>query len=270
MKPRFSTCLLSIAALMIAVSASFAQHVETGFLNRVVKIGPTEYRYVVYLPREFTRKETWPVIVALHGGGEYGSDGMRHTNVGLAPAIRRNPERFPAIVIFPQAKADGAPGWQLEGGTAAIAALDRSIKEFRGDPTRVILTGYSAGGNGTWSIASRYPERFAAIVPVCSFVTRFTGVASKVEYPPLAPAGADPHGYVAQKVSKLPVWMFHGDADKTVLPDDSRKMFAALKAIGANVRYSELPGVNHNAWDPAYGNAELIDWMLRQRRRSEK
>ena len=205
------------------------------------------------------------MIVALHGGGEYGSDGMRHTNVGLAPAIRRNPERFPAIVIFPQAKADGKPGWQLAGGEAAIAAIDKAIKDFSVDPKRVVLTGYSAGGNGTWSLASRYPDKFAAIVPVCAFVSRFTGRASAIDYPALAP-GADPHTEIAKKVAKLPIWMFHGAKDDVVLPDESRKMFDALKKLGADASYTELPNANHNAWDPAYGNEELIKWMLSQRR----
>ncbi|MEO7660446.1 MAG: PHB depolymerase family esterase, partial [Pyrinomonadaceae bacterium] len=169
MKVRMS-CLLSVM-LAFAVLSAMSQHIETGFLNRSVMVNGVEYQYVVYVPQEFTRKQTWPVIVALHGGGSYGSHGLKHTDGGFARAIRLNPERFPMIVVFPQAKADGTPGWQLEGGKAALAALDKSIKEFNGDPKRVILTGLSAGGNGTWSIASRYPERFAAIVPVCGFVS---------------------------------------------------------------------------------------------------
>jgi predicted peptidase len=163
------TLFLSIFAFAVVYSTSVvAQKIETGFLDRSVAVGGVEYRYQVYVPREFNRKQKWPMIVALHGGGEYGSDGMKQTNVGLAPAIRRNPERFPAIVIFPQARADGKPGWQLDGGEAAIAAIDKAIKEFSGDAKRVVLTGYSAGGNGTWSLASHYPDKFAAIVPVCN------------------------------------------------------------------------------------------------------
>jgi len=253
-------------ALMPALVA--AQKIETGFLNRTVKVGGSEFRYVVYVPREFDRKKTWPVIVALHGGGEYGSDGLSQTAGGLARAIRLNPERFPAIVVFPQSKADGTPGWHLEGGKAALAALDKSLKEFRGDPKRVVLTGYSAGGNGTWSISLRYPERFAAIVPICGFVSKRAGRTSGVNYPSLAPASAgDVFEFVAKRVAALPIWIFHGDADASVSVDESRKMFAALRAQNANVTYTELPGVDHNAWDPAYARADLIEWMLKQRRR---
>lgn len=252
--------------LFMALAASVAaQKVETGFLNRAVIVNAVEYRYQVYVPREFNQKKKWPIIVALHGGGEYGSDGMRHTNVGLAPAIRRNPERFPAIVIFPQAKADGRPGWQLGGGEAAIAALDKTIKEFKGDPRRVVLTGYSAGGNGTWSLASGYPIKFSAIVPVCAFVSAFRGRSTPVLYPALA-AGNDPHTEIAKNVSSIPTWIVHGAKDDVVLPDESRRMFEALKKLGGNVKYTELANANHNAWDPAYSDAELIAWMLAQKR----
>ncbi len=244
-----------------------AQKVETGFLDRTVVVNKTEYRYQVFVPRGFTRSKTWPVIIALHGGGEYGNDGIRQTNGFLARAIRLNPERFPAIVIFPQAHADGTPGWQLEGGQAAMAALDKAIKEFNGDPKRVILTGLSAGGNGTWSLASRNPERFAAIVPVCGSIAGRKGGTSGIYYPALAPADAgDPYAFIAKKVATIPVWIFHGDADKSIPVEESRNMAAALRAIGANVQYTELPGVAHNAWDPAYARADLIEWMLKQRR----
>jgi predicted peptidase len=256
-----------IAAMAMTASQLSAQKLETGFLDRSVVVNKTEYRYQVFVPRGFTRTKTWPVIVQLHGGGEYGNDGLKHTAGGLASAIRVNPERFSAIVVFPQAHADKTPGWQLEGGQAALAQLDRTIKEFNGDPRRVILTGYSAGGNGTWSIASRYPERFAAIVPICGFVAERKGRTSGVDYPSLAPAdAADVHLFVARRVSGIPIWIFHGDADKSVDVEVSRKMAAALRAVGANVQYTELPGIGHNAWDPAYARADLIEWMLKQRR----
>lgn len=256
-----------VAAIAMTASQLSAQKLETGFLDRAVIVNKTEYRYQVYVPRGFTRTKTWPVIIALHGGGSYGDDGLKQTDGGFARAIRLNPERFPAIVIFPQAHADGTPGWQLEGGLAAMAALGKAIKEFNGDPKRFILTGLSAGGNGTWSIASRYPEQFAAIVPICGFIFKFKGTTSGIDYPALPPADAgDPYAFIAKKVATITVWIFHGDADKTVTVEESRKMAAALRAIGANVQYTEFPGVDHNAWDPAYARADLIEWMLKQRR----
>ena len=251
----------------LAVIDLCAQKLETGFLNRAVTINGTGYRYQVYVPREFDRRKLWPVILFLHGGGEYGSDGMRQTNVGLATAVRRDPDRFPAVIVFPQAKLDNTPGWQLEGGKAAMAALDKSVKEFHGDMKRIYLTGLSAGGNGSWYLASQYPERFAAALIICGFIFEFEGRSTSVHYPALAPKSeTDPYAYIAGRVSRIPIWLFHGDADGSVTVEESRKMFAALKKAGADVQYTELPGVNHNAWDTAYSRATVIEWMLRQRR----
>jgi predicted peptidase len=257
-----------LAAAILAVTPAWARAVETGFLDRAVSVAGVEYRYQVYVPRGFDPAKRWPVILALHGGGEYGSDGLRTAQGELARAIRQHPERFPAVVIFPQAKADGKPGWQQQGGEAALAAVDRAIAEFHGDPVRVYLTGYSAGGNGAWSLAYRYPQRFAAVVVICGFVTDFTGKTSGVKYPAIAPAtDGDPYAAVARRVGGLPIWLFHGDADKSVSVEESRHMAAALKAMGAEVRYTELPGVDHNSWDAAYNDAAMAAWLFAQRRR---
>jgi predicted peptidase len=208
------------------------------------------------------------VILALHGGGEYGNDGLRQTEGGLARAIRHHADRFPALVVFPQSHADDTPGWQMTGGDAALAAIDKTIAEFNGNPLRVYLTGYSAGGNGSWYLASHHPKRFAALVVVCGFISSFHGTTSGVWYPAIASASApDPYAFVAKQVSTLPIWIFHGDADKSVSVEESRNMLKALKAIGANVQYTAVAGVDHNAWDPAYERADLIEWMLKQSRK---
>ena len=259
---------LTLLLLLAAVSAA-AQPVETGFLDRAVTVDGQEYRYQVYVPRTFSRGTKWPIVLSLHGGGEYGSDGIRQTAGALANAIRRFPERLPAIAVFPQARADKTPGWHLAGGRAALAALDRTMTEFNGDPERVYLTGYSAGGNGTLFLASRHPDRFAALLVICPFVAEFRGTTSGVLYPSLAMAGdSDPYASVARRIAHLPTWFFHGDADPAVSVDESRKMTAALKAAGASVQYTELPGVNHDAWTPAYARPDVFEWLLRQKRAS--
>ena len=267
LKEHAAVVFLALVIVLACVVPAGAQSRETGFLNRSVIVDGSEYRYQVYVPREFQSTTKWPVILSLHGGGEYGSDGIRQTSIGLASVIRRFPERVPAIVVFPQAHADGKPGWHGAGGRAALAALDSAIVEFSGDRSRIYLTGYSAGGNGSWYLASQHPERFAAVVVVCGFASEFRGTTTGILYPSLATTThADPFAAVAHRVARLPVWMFHGDADKIVPVTESRGMFSALEAAGANVQYTELPGVAHDAWNPAYDRADLLVWLLKQRK----
>jgi predicted peptidase len=147
----------------------------------------------------------------------------------------------------------------------ALKALDQSIKEFKGDPDRVYLTGLSMGGYGTWDLAYKNPRRFAALVPICGGI-RPPGKVPAPNAGPFADPGADPYALVAQKVGRTPVWIFHGGADTTVAPAESRKMNDALKAAGGDVRYTEYEGVGHNSWDKAYAEPDFMTWLLSQHR----
>lgn len=252
----FATAFAMI--LLLALPAS-SRAPETGFLNRTVSVGAETYRYQVYVPRDWNKKQKWPVILFLHGAGERGDDGFVQTEVGLGTAIRRHVERFPAVVVMPQCRKE--VWWQSEAMTAqALAALEQSIKEFNGDRARLYLTGLSMGGYGTWAMAAKYPGKFAAYAPICGGVRVPERLRAQVQLPP--EMEKDPYAYVAQKVGQTPVWIFHGGADPVVPPDESRKMNEALKAAGGNAKYTEYEKVGHNSWDKAYAEPELMKWML--------
>ena len=249
---------LALAALF-AASPAVAR--ETGFLDRTVTVAGQRHAYQVYIPRGVTRTRGMPVILALHGAGERGSDGRLQTEVGLGGAIRRHADRWPAIVVFPQAPAERL--WQ-NSTDIALAALDAAEREFGTDRNRTYLAGLSMGGNGAWKIAYESPRRFAALVVICGFVEP---IATR-DYRAIVPAGtADPFAEVARRIAHLPVWIVHGEADTVVPVADSRRMAAALRASGADVTYKELPGGNHNAWDPGFGDPELPKWLLAKRRK---
>ncbi len=258
---------LLLALTMLTVScATMPSEPQTGFLNRTITSEGREYRYVVWVPQEFDQAKQWPVLLALHGAGERGEDGIRPTQVGIGSAIRWNPDRFPMIVVMPQVPTDER--WLDAPARAAMAALEASIREFHGNRARVYLTGMSMGGYGTWALAYEHPEVFAAIAPVCGGILPFEKAKSTRQLP--ATIGSDdPHAMVAERLADLPIWIFHGANDDLILPTESRKMNAALRLVGADVRYTEFPDANHNAWDPAYGTPELWQWMLSQRRVAE-
>jgi predicted peptidase len=246
--------------------AADAQSVERGLLERLVTVDGTAYRYRIYVPPGWSKATLWPVILSLHGGGGYGIDGVKQTDEGLAPAIRRHPDRFPALAVFPQAPANGTPGWQAIGGRIALAALDKTLEEFNGDESRVTLTGLSIGGNGAWYLSYHHPQRFAGLLVVCGFVGARKGTTYPILYPSLIPGMADPSTAIAQRLARIPTWIFHGADDHTVPVEQSRRMAAALRAVGAPVQYTELPRVDHNAWDFTYDRPDVARWLLQQRR----
>ncbi len=235
----------------------------TGFVDHVVVVNGRTYPYTVYVPRGFTSEKAWPVVLFLHGAGERGDDGVRQLQIGAAAAIRSHPERVPAVVVFPQCPA--GERWIGEPAEAALAALEKTMAAYHGDPKRVALTGLSLGGYGTWHLALLHPDRFAALVPVCGGIVP-AGSATSVRQSPLTAGAADPYAFTARALRHVPVWIFHGADDPVVLPSEGRKMAEALRAAGGDVKYTEYPGVGHDAWDRAYAESGLWSWLLLQRR----
>jgi len=246
-----------IFALYLAALAANAA-TEAHFLNRTVTVNGTEYRYVVSVPGDWTAAKTWPIVLFLHGSEERGDDGVAQSKAGLANAVRNHAGHFPAIVVMPQCRLKVS--WEAPAMEAQImAALDASAKEFNGDPQRTYLTGFSMGGYGTWLIGARHPTRFAALVVVCG----------GIQWPaPHKIRREEPYMAVADKVAGIPVWIFHGSADRNVSVTESREMAKLLRGREGEVRYTEYKGVGHESWDRAYNEPELPTWLFGHRLRN--
>lgn len=237
---------LGLMTATMAPLAAQEQTAQRGFITEVWR-SPTgeKVAFDMFIPYTYTGQEAYPLILFLHGAGEREGGKNKPVDVGIGPAIRKYGEKeFPFFVLFPRCRANR--NWMADGDDAqrALAILDFVQKKYNIDPKRIYLTGLSLGGFGTWSLAAKYPDRWAAIVPICG--------------------GGNPEW--AEKIKHIPVWCFHGDQDKAVRVELSRKMIQALKAVGASPRYTEYPGVGHNCWDLAYNTKELYAWLLSQKR----
>lgn len=220
---------------------------DTGFLNRAVTLSKQSHRYQVFVPSDYTPKRTWPVIVDLHGNGAQGTDGIRQTAHFLPDKIRLASTAFPVIVVFPQA-AIGTTWTTPEMQELVIAELNATMAEFKGDERRVYLTGFSMGGTGVYSIASRWPERFAGLVAIAG----------------TPPIQAD---ILAVSISRLPCWIFHGTDDERVSVALARTLAAAFKNVGAPVRFTEYQDTDHgSSADKAYAEPDFVPWLLAQQR----
>jgi predicted peptidase len=252
------TAALALSAAALLPPPALAKKAETGFLDRSVNIAGNTYKYEVFVPEDWTPSKKWPVILFLHGAGERGDDGLVQTEVGIGTAIRRDRKRFPAIVVMPQCRKDV---WWSDPvmSDVVMQSLAEAQKEFHGDPLRLYLTGLSMGGYGTWYLGAKYPGRFAALVPICG------GVLPPDQSRAHSPSDMTPYNEAAKKIgTRTPVWIFHGGADEIVPPAESQRMADAMKSLKgeAEVHYTEYPGVNHNSWDKAYAEPDLLTWLL--------
>jgi predicted peptidase len=220
------------------------------------------FRYQVFVPARRDPSGT-PVVLFLHGSGERGDDGRRQLLAGLGPWLEKNADSFPALVVLPQVPKDEE--WLGRNARMALAALEAASTEFHADPQRTYLTGMSMGGYGTWELALMQPQRFAALVPVCAAITapRIGRTTLRVDQ---VADQTDPYTAVATRLRGVPVWMFHGADDTVVPPTDARLIAQAAQRAGADLRYTELPGVGHNAWDPTYRDPAMWAWLFQQRR----
>jgi pimeloyl-ACP methyl ester carboxylesterase len=143
----------------------------------------------------------------------------------------------------PSATPEGPPkGWpELE--TDLLAMLDDALASYHGDPDRQYLTGVSYGGFGTWHLASKHPDRFAAIVPV-------VGYGHPDLMPPIAAA-------------KIPIWCFAGGRDATVKAKYFYPGLNRLEQLGHDAfRFSIEADMGHDVWTRVYAGHDVYDWML--------
>ncbi len=256
MRPRLALLLLLSLFCCCVHAAGSARWVE-----RSATVGGLAYRYQVFVPVGWTPARRWPVVLFLHGSGERGDDNRKQLSQGLPPWLREHGANFSAVVVVPQAPE--SHDWNGIAEAMAMRALDDSVREFHGDRRRLYLTGLSMGGFGAWQLALDHPHVFAAAAIICGAILPLPDELSLLVEG--IPPKVDPYAWVAAHIGALPVWIFHGAADDVVPPADDRRLYAALQARHAEVRYTEFPGVNHGSWVPAYALPELWPWMFSHR-----
>lgn len=199
--------------------------------------------YLLYLPENYSDTgEKAPLMLFLHGRGEsYGPLSM----VAKWGPPRRLAAGEPMNYIVASPQCPGDSFWSRDDQQKRLLELLAHLKQtYRVDDDRIYLTGLSMGGFGTWRLAADHPEMFAAAVPVCG--------------------RGDPQ--TAERLTKLPIWAWHGTDDTAVPFQNSVDMVEAIKAAGGTkVRFTSLEHIGHASWQAAYQSADLYAWLDRQR-----
>ncbi len=249
---------------LLLQTVAFAQD-KTLFQKKTFVQGTDSLPYRILMPANFDPAKQYPVVFFLHGRGESGTDNEKQLVHGsklfLRDDVRMN---FPAIVIFPQCPessywsnvdivtdAKGKRSFNFLKGGRPTFAMDMAMKllakvrkESYVDQDRIYVGGLSMGGMGTFEILRRKNSWFAGAFAIC---------------------GGDNVGNV-KKYRNTPLWVFHGGKDDVVPPVYSELVVNELKKLGSTVKFTLYPNANHNSWDPAFAEPELLRWLFAQKR----
>jgi predicted peptidase len=237
-----STLLLVGCQSGMAVLGTTEQFPQgTGFVQTEIKVDGESKPVWVFVPRNYHPDKKYPAILFLHGLWEKGNGDTKVLSAGLGPVIAQDPDHWPFITVFPQ-----SPGnWKgPDRERLALAALDYAQKHWSIDEDRVILAGLSYGGLGVWEIGSRNSDRFAALVPVSGHS---------------APE-------VVGRLLMMPIWAFASRNDPWVKAENSLLMCNAIDARGGKARLTEFEAGEHDCWELAVSESDLVTWMLQQKR----
>jgi len=199
--------------------------------------------YYLYFPQDYeiNPQKEFPILLFLHGGGESG-DTLGALKKNGPPKLIVQGKQFPFLILAPQ-----NPHQKKWWNTRAVnQLLDSIIENNRVDKKRIYVTGLSRGGGAAWEMAVQYPEKFAALAVVC---------------------GMAPLPYAAWIDKNMPIWVFHGEKDKSIPISESENMVDKLKQMGYDVQFTRYPNVGHDSWVQAYATEELYEWFANQRRK---
>jgi predicted peptidase len=220
--------------------------------------------YRILLPASFDSSKKYPLVIFLHGALQKGTENEAQLNIGGRYFLREeNRNRFPAIILFPQCPADDSWAYfetQLDS-TSGLATkwffpfrkeptpvvllvkhlLDSLINLHYVDVSKIYLGGLSQGGMGVFDMVARYPDLFAAAFPIC---------------------GAGRVSTSKNFAGEVALWIFHGEKDDIVPARFARDYYKQLSRLGADVRYTEYPGVFHNSWVNAFNEPDLLPWLF--------
>ncbi|MCF6159200.1 MAG: hypothetical protein E3K32_11695 [wastewater metagenome] len=212
----------------ITASASYPPQ-QVGLQRKLISLGERKGEYFVYIPSNYVPDTSWPVVMALHGVGE---SGYR----SIMAWLRSSAHNDDFIFIAPSYGI--GLWWKDEAENLVLSILERIKQDYHIDTNRIYLTGFSSGAHGTWYMAIRYPDLFAAISPI---------------------AGECPTPSLLGNLLHVPVYILHGTRDMVIPVEAARDAYARLKKLGYSVIYEELPEEKHRF--PMAESEKVLHWF---------
>jgi len=199
------------------------------------------YDYLLYLPSEYsTQAKEYPLVIYLHGGSQKGTDLNKLKTYGLPYLVDKGTD-FDFIIASPQCPDNKY--WSTDNWFDSLY-LDLKSK-YRIDTSKVYLTGISMGGYGVFITAMDFPDKFAALIPLCggcndSDTTRICNL------------------------SNIPIWAFHGTDDDKIPFRETERIVDALEECDGKIKFTPIENEGHNIQYMYENNPDIYDWMLKQ------
>lgn len=217
------------------------------------------FKYRLFIPTS-SEQEKLPILLWLHGAGEYGRDNLLHLRWFDRIFIDSDHlEKYPFFVLAVQYPRENpmwfrsTRGWARgkspkdDMGEIAIDVLRSVMKKYPIDSDRVYVAGISDGGGGCWEIVSRHPDLFAAAMPM---------------------AGGPTNSSILQKLIKVPIWAFNNSNDHLSPVEPIQQAVNEINRLGGIAHLTSDEGTVHDCWTAAFLNHDVVEWMLHQRRGS--
>jgi predicted peptidase len=194
----------------------------------------SQIRYAVSVPESYDGREEVPLVLSLHYG--WGGDGSPPRNYGeghmrllVEPALRE----LGAIIVAPDIPAPARRWSEPSSDRAVMELLDHVRAEYRIDPDRILVTGFSLGGHGTWFMAAEHPEIFSAAIPMAGW--------------------AQPDWL--EKMGDMPLYVIHARNDEVVPFAAAEEAVAAAEAKGIPVELVVVEKLTH------YDTARYVTYL---------
>ncbi len=180
----------------------------------------SRYDYLLYLPKDYAENNhKYPLLIYLHGGGQKGNDLNKLKAYG-PPYLVDKGRNYPFIIASPQCP-DGKY-WSTEDWFDAL--YTELTSTYRIDKRRIYVTGISMGGYGAWQVAVDYPDKFAAVIPLCGGLNDSTQVC---------------------RIKRIPVWTFHGTKDDLIAIDETERLVRGLEQCNGKVKFTRMNNEGH-------------------------
>lgn len=240
--------LASVVIFVIQNSMLAADYPATSELEYRTYVDPNygSLPFRLFVPKNYDPNASYPIVVFLHGSGEVGTDNekqLKNNGNGSLWLINTDYQvNYPMFFVAPQGS------WGDVKVQAKVAGMINALKEeFSGiDPDRVIITGLSLGGGGTYSMMSKYPDIVAGGVPMQG-PTEWVNISNN---------------------KNMNIWHFHAVDDNSGYHPISTADYCVgyLRGKGLNVVYTRYNTGGHGIWPEAYKNPQLISWLYATRK----